>query len=373
MTYQIAVLRGDGIGPEITDEATKVLDAVQSVQPGLKMALTPYDAGAEHYTRTGEALPAATFEAVKAADAILLGAMGLPEVRMPDGTEVQGRIIIRLRKGLGLYAGVRPIKLYPGVTPTVGSSGPVDFVIVRESTEGLFASFDGGMEIHDEVVGDTMLISRAGTERVSRFAFRTAQERAAKRSDGKALVTCVDKANIFRSLAFFRKVFTEVAEREYPTIERNYALIDALSLAIIQNPSAYDVLVMENMFGDILSDLAAALNGGLGMAPSGDIGDRHGLFQPSHGSAPTIAGKGVANPLATILSAKMMLEWLGSRHGDELATQGAELIERAVCEVTASGLVTPDLGGKARTEEIGDAVADAVRRLSRSGHAGSAS
>jgi 3-isopropylmalate dehydrogenase len=176
-------------------------------------------------------------------------------------------------------------------------------------------------------------------------------------------VTCVDKANIFRSLAFFRKVFTEIAEREFPEITHNYALIDALSLAIIQNPSAYDVLVMENMFGDILSDLVAALNGGLGMAPSGDIGDNHAMFQPSHGSAPTIAGKGLANPLATILSGKMMLEWLGSRHADALATQGADLIDRAVSAVTGSGILTPDLGGKATTGEIGTAVADALRKL----------
>jgi 3-isopropylmalate dehydrogenase len=364
MTYNIAVLRGDGIGPEVIDETAKVLDAVSSVLPGLQLALTSHEAGAAHYTKTGEALPLATLEAAKAADAILLGAMGLPEVRMPDGTEVQGRIIIRLRKGLDLYAGVRPIKLYPGITPTVPSRRPVDFVIVRESTEGLFASFDGGTEINDQVVGDTMLISRSGTERVSRFAFRVAQGRAAaKQPGGQPLVTCVDKANIFRSLAFFRKVFTEIAEREFPEITHNYALIDALSLAIIQNPSAYDVLVMENMFGDILSDLVAALNGGLGMAPSGDIGDNHAMFQPSHGSAPTIAGKGLANPLATILSGKMMLEWLGSRHADALATQGADLIDRAVSAVTGSGILTPDLGGKATTGEIGTAVADALRKL----------
>lgn len=363
MAYDIAVLRGDGIGPEIIDEAIKVLEAVSTTLPELKMTLTSYDAGAGHYTKTGEALPTATFDAAKRADAILLGAMGLPEVRMPDGTEVQGRIIIRLRKGLELYAGVRPIKLYPGVTPTVPSKGPVDFVIVRESTEGLFASFDGGTEINDQVVGDTMLISRAGTERVSRFAFRIAEERAGKRADGKATVTCVDKANIFRSLAFFRKVFTEIAERDYPGIAYNYALIDALSLAIIQNPGAYDVLVMENMFGDILSDLVAALNGGLGMAPSGDIGDDHGMFQPSHGSAPTIAGKGLANPIATILSAKMMLEWLGTRHHDAAATQAGDLIDRAVADVTASGLLTPDLGGTATTSQIGTAVAEAVRKL----------
>ena len=367
MIYEIALLRGDGIGPEIIEETEKVLDAVSSVVSGLDMKLTPYEAGASHYRKTGEALPAETFEAARSADAILLGAMGLPEVLMADGTEVQGRIIIRLRKGLDLYAGVRPIKLYPGITPTVANGAPVDFVIVRESTEGLFASFDGGTEIDNQVVGDTMLISRAGTERVSRYAFQLAKARSGRPLDGERLVTCVDKANIFRSLAFFRKVFTEIAEREFPGIKRGYALIDALSLAIIQNPAAYDVLVMENMFGDILSDLAAALNGGLGMAPSGDIGDNHAMFQPSHGSAPTIAGKGLANPLATILSGKMMLEWLGVQHGDPHATRAADLIDRAVATVTASGLLTQDLGGTATTYEMGTAVADAVRSLCTAG------
>ncbi|MDM4762979.1 isocitrate/isopropylmalate dehydrogenase family protein [Galbitalea sp. SE-J8] len=362
MSYEIAILRGDGIGPEITDEAVKVLDEVRRIVPGLDLNLTDHEAGVGLYSRTGDALPDATFQSVGAADAILLGAMGLPEVRMPDGTEVQGRIIIRLRKGLDLYAGVRPIKLYPGIRPVVDRGEAVDLVIVRESTEGLFASFEGGTEITDQVVGDTMLISRSGTERVSRYAFELAGQRQGRPSDGRSLVTCVDKANIFRSLAFFRRVFTEVAEREFPQIGYGYALIDALSLAIVQRPADYDVLVMENMFGDILSDLAAALNGGLGMAPSGDIGDDHAMFQPSHGSAPDIAGKGVANPLATILSAKMMLEWLGARHDDEAARDGARRIDAAVAAVTAAGEVTRDIGGTSSTQSVGDAVVAALPR-----------
>lgn len=360
MTYEIVTLRGDGIGPEIVDEAVKVLDAVTAVVPTLDLEMTPHPAGVHLYQESGKALPDETFEAAHAADAVLLGAMGLPDVRMPDGTEVQGRIIIRLRKGLGLYAGVRPIKLYPGIESPLRIDLPVDFVIVRESTEGLFASFEGGTEINDEVVGDTMLISRAGTERVSRYAFRLAQLRQGRALDGRQLVTCVDKANIFRSLAFFRKVFTEVA-MAFPEIDHDYALIDALSLAVLQNPAAYDVLVMENMFGDILSDLATVLTGGLGMAPSGDIGDDHAVFQPSHGSAPTIAGRGVANPIATVLSAKMMLDWLGDKHSDDGARRGAELIDDAVVSVMEEGIVTPDLGGKASTSEVGDAIAEAIK------------
>ena len=364
MAYSIVTLGGDGIGPEIVNEAVKVLDAVTASVPGLSLDLQAHDASVALYSRTGEAIPARTFEAARNADAVLLGAMGLPEVRMPDGTEVQGRVIIRLRKELDLYAGVRPIKRYPGVPVILDRGCPVDFVIVRENTEGLFASFDGGMEISDQVVGDTMLISRRGTERIARYAFNLARNRSGRPLDGKRLVSCVDKANIFRSLAFFRRVFTELAQREFSDTAFNYALIDSLSLALLQNPGHMDVLVMENMFGDILSDLATALCGGLGMAPSGDVGDEHAMFQPSHGSAPTIAGQGIANPIATILSAQMMLDWLGRRHGDEAALKGAALIDGAVGIVAMSGPLTMDVGGTASTSEVGDAVATAVRRLS---------
>jgi 3-isopropylmalate dehydrogenase len=365
MTYRIVTLGGDGIGPEVLNEAVKVLRAVEAAVPGLSLDLQPYPASVALYTQTGEALPAATFEAARGANAVLLGAMGLPDVLMPDGTEVQGRVIIRLRKGLDLYAGVRPIKRYPGVPVIVDRGCPVDLVIVRENTEGLFASFDGGTEISDQVVGDTMLISRRGTERISRYAFDLARTRSGRPTDGKRLVSCVDKANIFRSLAFFRRVFTEVAKNEFPETAYNYALIDSLSLAILQDPGSWDVLVMENMFGDILSDLATALCGGLGMAPSGDIGDNHGLFQPSHGSAPTIAGRGIANPIATILSAQMMLSWLGNKHADEHALAGAALIDQAVSDVTSAGTLTADLGGTASTSEMGGAVAEAVERAAR--------
>ncbi|MCJ2072431.1 isocitrate/isopropylmalate dehydrogenase family protein [Methylobacterium sp. J-030] len=366
MTYTIVALGGDGIGPEVLDEAVKVLRAVEEATPGLSLDLRAYPASAALHSRTGEALPAETFEAARSAHAILLGAMGLPDVRMPDGTEVQGRGIIRLRKGLDLYAGVRPIKRYPGVLVFI-DRGPVDLVIVRENSEGLFASFDGGAEITDHVVGDTLLMSRRGTERITRAAFTLARGRSGRPLDGRARVTCVDKANIFRSLAFFRRVFTEVAGTEFPGVEHDYALIDALSLAVLQDPGRYDVLVTENMFGDILSDLATALCGGLGMAPSGDVGDAHAMFQPSHGSAPTLAGLGVANPVATILSARMMLDWLGTRHADPAALEGVALIDRAVGEALDRGVLTADLGGTATTAQMGDAVAEAVARIAGGG------
>lgn len=362
--YDIAVLRGDGVGPEVVAEACKALDAAVATVPGLALTVTERDAGVGLYARTGEALPAETYDAVRAADATLLGAMGLPDVRAEDGTEIQGRVTIGLRKSLGLYGGVRPIKLYPGITPRINGLGPVDLVVVRENTEGLFASFDGGADIADLVVGDTALISRAGTERVTRRAFELAAARSGRPVDGSALVTCVDKANIFRSQAFFRRVFTEVATGEYPSVLHEFTLVDALSLSVLQRPETYDVLVTENMFGDIISDLATVLIGGLGMAPSGDIGDRHALFQPSHGSAPDLVGQGVANPLATVLSAAMMLDWLADQHDDPAARAAARVVDSAVATVTAQGMVTPDLGGNASTVEVGDAVAAIVRESS---------
>jgi 3-isopropylmalate dehydrogenase len=201
-----------------------------------------------------------------------------------------------------------------------------------------------------------MLITRKGTERVVEFAFRLAKRRNGRPLDGRRMVTCVDKANVFRSLAFFRKVFCEVAAR-HSDIAAETCYVDAMSLYMVQAPWNYDVLVMENMFGDILSDLGAGLVGGLGLGPSAEIGDRFALFQPSHGSAPQIAGLNMANPLATILSAAMMLDWLGERHVDAETTLAARRIESAVAEILREGRVlTSDLGGPATTAQMGDAV-----------------
>ena len=209
---------------------------------------------------------------------------------------------------------------------------------------------------HGEAVSDTMLITRKGTERVVEFAFRLAKRRSGRPLDGKKMVTCVDKANVFRSLAFFRKIFDEVAAR-HADIAAEACYVDAMSIYMVQAPWNYDVLVMENMFGDILSDLGAGLVGGLGLAPSAEIGDRYALFQPSHGSAPQIAGLNIANPLATILSVAMLLDWLGQCNGDPEAAEAAHRIESAVANVLHSGRVaTPDLGGKCTTSQMGDAV-----------------
>ena len=361
-TYRIAVLPGDGIGPEVMAPSLEAMQAAAESIGGLQLNFTSHAAGAEHYRSHGEALPQAVLDDCLAADAVLLAAIGLPDVRQPDGTEVQPVMMVGLRRALGLHSAVRPIKLYPGVASPLRDIGAgIDFVIVRENLEGLFASFGGGTTVGDSVATDTIVITREGTTCVCETAFRLAERRRGRPLDGRRLVTCVDKANVFRSFAFFRRVFESVAAR-HPLIEAQSNYVDAASLYLIQNPQAFDVLVMENQFGDILSDLGAALVGGLGLAPSAELGDRHALFQPSHGTAPQIAGQDVANPLATILSGAMLLEWLGESQADTAASNAGQRIEAAVANVLAAGQVrTRDLGGSHGTHAVGQAVVEAIR------------
>ncbi|TWU30690.1 isocitrate/isopropylmalate dehydrogenase family protein [Novipirellula artificiosorum] len=356
--YRIAGLPGDGIGPECFEAALLVMRAVEK-QHDLKLDIEAFSAGAEHFRSHGEALPKHVLDECLKADAVLLAAIGLPDVRRPDGTEVQPEMMMGLRRALGLYAAVRPVKLYPGVnSPLNTATHGIDMVILRENLEGLFASFDGGCILNDTVASDTLMITREGTQRVVDFAFRLAQSRQGRPSDGKRKVTCVDKANVFRSFAFFRKVFFEVAEC-HPDIEADAVYVDAMSLFMVTSPSQWDVLVMENQFGDILSDLGAGIVGGLGLAPSAEMGDKHALFQPSHGSAPQLAGKNVANPLATILSAGMMLRYLGDRHSDPKADAAGKAIESAVMRLLAEQKHrTADLGGTSSTSQVAQAVVD---------------
>ena len=325
------------------------LPVLEKAARGFALDFQDYPAGAQHYRKTGEALPEASFAAAKAADAILFGAMGWPEIRYPDGTEIAPQLDLRVR--LELYAGVRPCRAIPGIPLPLADprAKQIDLVVVRESTEGLFASRGKGVVEADREARDTMVITRKGSERVHEFSFRLALKR-------RKQVTCVDKANVFASMAFFRRVFHEVAQR-HPEVEARHHYIDAAALDMVRKPWEFDVIVTENMFGDILSDLTAGLIGGMGMAPSGDIGDHHGLFQPCHGSAPDIAGQGKANPTACILSGAMMLEWLAGRTGNDGLAQAARRIERAVDEVFASGSITPfEFGGSAGTRAIRDAV-----------------
>ncbi len=355
MKFHIATLPGDGIGPEIIREGIKVLKAAETIVTGFEFDFQHYDAGAGHYLKTGDVFPTSSYTACKDSHAIFLGSMGIPEVVETDGTEVQGKVILRLRFDLNLFAGVRPVKLFHGVNTPLVNKEAIDLVIVRENTEGLFASFGGGSTVSDEVVAETLVMTRKGIEKIVDFAFQLAKKRQGRVLDGKKVVTCCDKSNVFKSYAFFRKVYDEVASR-YKEIATDYAYIDAMALWLVQKPQHYDVVVTENLFGDILSDLAAALVGGMGMAPSGDIGFDYAMFQPAHGSAPTIAGKNVANPVATILSGAMMLDWLGEKYRVEAAKTAARLIERAVEKTIANGIKTIDIGGKTSTSEFGDAV-----------------
>jgi len=357
--YKIAQLDGDGIGPEVLTEAVRVLEAAQ--RDGLRFSFERAQVGADLYRRTGEDLPRETVDLCRAVDAILFGAAGLPGTRHADGTELTPQVTLRMV--LDLYAGTRPVKLYPGVPSPlrVPPDGRIDYVILRENTEGLFASLGGGSKVGEELAVDTLVITRKGTERVVRRAFETARARGhGAPADGVTRVTCVDKANVFRSYAFFRQVFQETASA-YPDVRTDLAYVDAMSMYLVQAPWRYDVVVLENMFGDILSDLGAATVGGLGLAPSGDVGDRYALFQPCHGTAPDITGRGIANPIAAILSAAMMCRWLGRQHRDPAVTAAADRIDAAVARaLTDSRAHTRDIGGSASTRRCADAVIEAL-------------
>ena len=353
-TVRIAVLPGDGIGPEVTDVTVSVLERLAR-RHGLPLATETLIAGAFAYRDTGSAMSEATFRRAEAADAILLGAMGWPGIRYPDGTELAPQLDLRFR--LGLYAGVRPIRAIPGVPTALADprAAGIDFVLLRESTEGLFWSRDRGEVIDDREARETMVITRETTARLARFAFRLAADRAA-RLGRPGRVTLVDKANVFRAFAFMRRVFDEVAA-EHPDIAADHHYVDAMALDLVRRPWDFDVLPTENMFGDILSDLAAGLIGGMGFAPSADIGDAHAVFQPSHGTAPDIAGQGIANPTATLLSAAMMLDWLAGRGAGENWREAASELEQAVHGAFADGLRTRDIGGTDGTAAAARAVA----------------
>ena len=352
MNFNIAVFPGDGIGIEVTEAAVKVLKDAQRLTGGFSFNYQELPAGAFCYRETGEALPKASVDEAAKADAILLGACGWPEIRYPDGTEIRPQL--ELRFIFDLYAGVRPIRYFPGIPPVLANSGarPIDFVLIRESTEGLFASRGTGK--NPEVATETMVITRRATERLMRFSYGLTRSRKKKGYPGK--LTCVDKANVFSAFAFYRNIYDQVG-LEFPDVEKDYCYVDAMALNLVLKPWEYDVMVMENMFGDILSDLGAGLIGGMGMAPSADIGDDRAIFQPSHGTAPDIAGKGIANPIAMVLSAAMMCYYLGNKRYNATLEEVARLIEKGVEGYLARGENLPaDQGGSAPTEEITDLI-----------------
>jgi len=345
--HRIAVIPGDGIGPEVIREGLKVL-RVAAERLGIELETVEFDLGTERYLRTGETLPDAVLEELKGFDAIYFGAVGDP--RVPPGVLERG-LLLKLRFSLDLYINLRPAKLYPGLESPLKGKGPkdIDFVVVRENTEDLYVGAGGfahrGKE--NEVAMEIMVATRQGVERCVRFAFELARRRRGR-------LSLVDKANVLtHAHDLWRRVFEEVGE-EYPDVEREAIFVDAACIHMVERPERFDVIVTPNMFGDILTDLAASIAGGIGVAPSGNIHPgRVSMFEPVHGSAPDIAGKGVANPIAAILAGKMMLEHLGEG-------RAASLVERAVEEALKLGRVKP---GRSRTWEIGDAVAELVASL----------
>ncbi|MEJ2272829.1 MAG: isocitrate/isopropylmalate dehydrogenase family protein [Candidatus Bathyarchaeota archaeon] len=341
--YNIVVLRGDGISKEVIPEAVKALKAAQDSVKGLQMNFTEYECGFEYYQKTGEPWPTDAYPACKESDAILFGAVGMPGVAGLEHIVYVHRL---LRQKLDLYANVRPVKLRTNIQcPLAGKK------ILERADK-------------NEVGIDIKIVTRRGSERIIKFAFDLckAKNRGAP-SDGKKRVTCVDKSTVLKSCALFREIFDEVAEN-YPSIEKDYALIDAWAQWAIRRPEYYDVVVTTNMFGDIISDLTSTFQGGLGVAPSAEIGDRYGMFRPIHGSAPKYYGKNVANPIATILSAKMLLDWLAQMHNDESAQIAASKIDNAVDLTLEEGKVLPrDLGGEAKTSEVGNEI---VRKVHNS-------
>src|SRR4051812_42805870 len=356
-SFHIAVLPGDGIGPEVMAPALAILNKVAASTPRLKLHFTEAPAGAGHYRDTGKSLPESTVKLCEQADAILLGACGLPHIRYPDNTEIMPQV--ELRFIFDLYAGVRPCRLIRGIpSPIVGAAERgIDLIVIRESTEGLFASMGKGVVTATEA-RETLLITRHTCERLFDFSLRLAQRRKAR--GGRGLLTCVDKANAFKAYAFFRQIFDERAAR-HPEVATDRLYVDACSAMLVRKPWDFDVLVMENMFGDILSDLTAGLIGGMGMAPSADIGDRHAVFQPCHGTAPDIMGRGLANPTAMILSAAMMLDWLADRHSHNGAAKAAQAIEQAVDRAFATGLKPCEFGGRDGTAAVVKAVLEALQ------------
>ena len=350
-SYRIAVLPGDGIGPEVTREAVETLKLVGEIR-GFTPSFTTYPFGADHYMKTKETFPPAALEEMRGQDAILLGAIGDP--RLPVGM-LERAIISGIRFGLDLYVNLRPIKLFAADLCPLKNKAPehIDMVVVRENTEDVYAGIGGFLKkgTPDEVAMQEMIFTRKGTERVIRYAFDLARKRAKARK-----LTLVDKANAVGAMDIWTRAFEEVG-REYADITRDHAYIDAACMWLVKNPETFDTIVISNMFGDILTDLGAAIQGGMGIAASGNIHPgRVSMFEPIHGSAPKHAGKNVASPIGSILASQMLLDYLGE-------SEGAELIEDSVAELFASGkLKSAGTDSGVGTREQGEMVRNSVRR-----------
>jgi 3-isopropylmalate dehydrogenase len=357
MPFRIAVIPGDGIGPEVIAQGIRVLEAVTATA-GPRLDFIGYDVGAERYLRTQEILPDAVFAELQHADAIYLGAVGDPRVQNP---QYAAGLLLRLRFELDLWVNLRPSRLLaPGLTP-LRDAGSIDLVVVRENTEGAYVGIGGQFKrgTPDEIAIQEDVNTRKGVERIIHYAFELARQRRAAGHRGR--VTMVDKSNaLYHAHDLWQRVFA-IERQAAPEIEAEHLFVDAAAMQLVKDPSRFDVMVSSNMFGDILSDLASELVGGLGQAPSANINpdNRRGLFEPVHGSAPKHAGKGIANPVGAILAGAMMLRHLGDDHG-------AVQIEEAVMAAASGRHTTKDLGGELSTTQAADAVLERLERIGSS-------
>ena len=385
MAYRVTLLPGDGIGPEVMQQAKEVLDEVTR-GVGLRFELEEIPCGGQYYLKHGSRdWPEGSEEKCEKADLILLGAVGWPSpdgkgpVTMSNGQMAGWSPVIGNRMRLDLYANVRPVKLWPGIrhrihgaNVTVWDARKVDMVIVRENTEGLYSGIGGFQSTggRRNLAIDTRVITRACSERVIRYAFELSKRRnKGAPKDGKKRVTAIAKDNVLKGCQLFLEVFREVGA-QYPDIEKDTAIVDAFTQWLIGQPEQYDVCVTTNMFGDIVTDLASVLQGGMGMAAGCNVGDLHGMFEPIHGSAPKHAGKNRTNPMAMILATAEGLRWLGARKQDSRLVTAGDAIEASVAATIADGQpLTYDLVGEERaapTTEVGAAIRAKLRnRLAR--------
>jgi len=389
--YSLLVLPGDGIGVEVTAAALRVLDAAREGS-GIDFAIEEIECGGHYYAEHGVEWPEGSFEKCRAADAILLGAVGhevdgkpvftKPGQPYPTSQLAGYAQVIGNRNRLDLFANVRPVKLYPGVQHKVHGKmmrvwepGLVDYVVVRENTEDAYTgeTYDVPADRGGPGRETPIRITETRARRIIRFAFDLARGRAKERAGGAKerapKVTCVEKSNIIGAHRYFRDLFEDVGAREYPDVERDTAYFDAFCMWQVRNPEWFDVVVAPNLVGDVISDLGSATQGGMGVAAGGNIGEKHGMFEPIHGSAPKHAGRNKANPVAAILAARMLLEWLGRKHDDSRLVDAGARIETAVAAVLREGrAVTYDLAGDGRgvtCSACGDAVAAELGKLVR--------
>ncbi|MFH0896586.1 MAG: isocitrate/isopropylmalate dehydrogenase family protein [Candidatus Bathyarchaeota archaeon] len=337
--YSISLIPGDGIGPEQTEATLKVLEAAQR-KNGLTLNIVWTEAGDECLKKRGVALPEDTVEAIRSSDACLKGPVG----------ETVADVIVRLRLIFDLYANIRPIKAYPNV-PAMATG--LDFVIVRENTEDVYRGIE--FDLDKDTAVCMRVITRRGSERIAKYAFETAMRR-----QKKLKVTAVHKANVMKkTCGLFLQACRDIA-KSYPKVKLEDMYVDNAAMQLIKRPDEFDVLVTTNMFGDILSDEASILVGGLGMAAGANIGEKFALFEPVHGSAPKYTGKQIANPCSMILASGLMLDWLGQKYSDTVCSEASRDIENAVVETLKAGILTQDLGGKVGTRDFGEAVAKRI-------------